>query len=79
MAKSRCTRREKAEEIADFLFTNRRGKHGARMHLLDPEDIVLSRWLQITTAEWIEIFLRGWHPTPAPRRKKTTTKARKRK
>ena len=55
MAKRNCTRREKAEEIADCLFM--------------AEDTTWGAWSKTAFTNWLARFLRPWQPTRATRKK----------
>ena len=74
MAKRRCTRREKAEEIAEILFYNAADVRGDQL-VLKIDDRGPGTWSKEAVIDTIEALLRPWKPTPAPHKK---TKTRKR-
>lgn len=76
MAKRRCTRREKAEEIAEFLFTGHPQEGATKadfMAIYTDMGRNIGTWDKESVANWIETFLRSWTP-PAKRRKKGKVK-----
>ena len=64
MAKRRCTRREKAEEIAEVLFSNAADVRGDQL-VLKFDDRCLGTWSKEAIADVIEMLLRPWQPTTA--------------